>query len=125
MSNAHDAPADIATAYLTAFYAGDHEHAANLVSDDYRFDGPFLQVTSKAAFFKGAAGLLPIVRGHTLRRQWADGDEVCSVYDVNLETPTNSGTVLMSEWHTVRHGKLVQAHVVFDTRKFNALLGRP
>jgi ketosteroid isomerase-like protein len=124
MSTKHGAPADIATAYLTAFYDGDHELAASLVSDDFRFDGPFLQVNSKAAFFEGAAGLLPIVRGHTLRRQWADGDEVCSVYDVNLETPTSSGTVLMSEWHTVRHGKLAQGRVVFDTRQFNALVGR-
>lgn len=124
MSSEHHTPADIATAYLTAFYDGDHEVAASLVSDDFRFDGPFLKVNTKAAFFEGAAGLLPIVRGHRLMHQWADGDDVCSVYDVNIETPSSSGTVLMSEWHTINEGKLARGRVVFDTRQFNAVVGR-
>lgn len=66
------------------------------------------------AFLDSAAGLKPIVRGHRLQRQWADGDEICSWYDVDLQTPVTSGAVTMSEWHTVREGKLASGRVVFD-----------
>jgi hypothetical protein len=69
-----------------------------------------------------AAGLKPIVRGHRLLRQWADGDEICSWYDVDLQTPVKSGAVTMSEWHAVREGKLVSGRVVFDAAALRAFL---
>lgn len=108
--------------YLTAFYSGDFETARALVADHFSFDGPFLRADGKKAFFDGAVGLLGVVRGHTLIRQWEDGPDVCSWYQLRLETPAGSGTVPMSEWHTVAGGKLISARVLFDTAAFRALL---
>lgn len=135
------APAAVVNAYLDAFYTGDHDRAHPLVADDFAFSGPFLQVTGREAFFRSAAGLAPIVRGHQLRRQWVDhpdntdggahdgsgndtvtGAEVCSIYDVRLETPAGTGSVTMSEWHTVRAGRLATALVLFDPATLRALL---
>lgn len=86
---------------------------------------------------------MPIVRGHQLRRQWVDhsdstdgdaddgsgsgndtviGAEVCSIYDVRIETPAGTGSVTMSEWHTVRAGRLAAALVLFDPARLHALL---
>ncbi|MGH3304266.1 MAG: nuclear transport factor 2 family protein [Streptosporangiaceae bacterium] len=108
--------------YLTAVYSGNFDQARPVVADGFSFQGPFLQVDGKEAFFEGAEGLKPIVRGHRLLRQWADGEEVCSWYEVNLETPAGSGQVLMSEWHTVRGGQLISGRVVFDTGPFRAMV---
>jgi hypothetical protein len=55
------------------------------------------------------------VRGHRLQRQWADDPDVCSVYEVDLETPAGTEPVLMSEWHTARDGQLASGRLVFDT----------
>jgi hypothetical protein len=118
----HAAPAEVASAYLTAFYTADFEAARALLAEDFSFHGPFVQVRGRDPFLDSAAGLKPVVRGHRLLRQWADGAEVCSWYDLDLETPVKSGSVTMSEWHTVREGKLVSGRVVFDAAAFRAFL---
>ncbi len=120
-----NATSHVVIEYLTAFYSGDFNKAQSLLADDFSFRGPFLQVDRKDAFFKGAQGLKPIVRGHRMLRQWEDGDDVCSVYELNVETPLGAGSVLMSEWNTVRGGQIVSGVVVFDTAAFRALVPQP
>ena len=115
----------LVTEYLTAFYTGDFDRARAAVAEDFSFQGPFLQVQSRDAFFAGAQVLQPIVRGHRLLRQWVDGAEACSIYDVTLETPKGTGSVPMCEWHTVRGGQLAAARVLFDAAEFRALLPQP
>jgi hypothetical protein len=117
--------ASLVTEYLTAFYTGDFDRAGATVAPDFSFQGPFLEVQGRDKFFAGAQGLQPIVRGHRLLRQWIDGTEVCSIYDVTLETPKGTGSVPMSEWHTVRAGQLAAARVLFDAAAFRALLPQP
>lgn len=114
--------AALVNTYLDAFYAGDFGKAGTLVSDDFHFKGPFVEATNKEAFFASAARLALIAKGHRLLRQWEDGGEVSSIYEVNLETPAGKGWVAMSEWHTVRHGKLVSARLILDTAAFRALV---
>lgn len=108
--------------YLDAFYAGDHDAARNLVADQYSFSGPFVTVTGKDPFFDSAAGLKSMVRGHRLVRQWSEGEDICSIYDVTLSGPGGAGTVTMSEWHQVSGGLLQSGRVLFDSAAFRALL---
>lgn len=114
--------AQLVNQYLQAFYSGDLAKAGEVVSDDFHFKGPFVEAASKESFLASAAGLVPMVRGHRLLRQWEDGDEVSSIYEVRLETPAGKGSVTMSEWHSVRHGKLISGRVILDTAAFRALL---
>lgn len=81
-----------------------------------------MQADGREAFFSSAEGLRSIVRGHRLLHRWVDGDEVCSLYEVHLQTPAETGSVTMSEWHTVHDGLLVAGRVVFDTAAFRALM---
>jgi hypothetical protein len=118
-------PAGVVNAYLEGFYSGDFEAARLNVADSFSFEGPFLQVEGKDAFFAGAEGLRSIVRGHRLLRQWVDGDDVSSLYQVDLETPAGKGSVLMSEWHRVTGGQLVSGRIVFDTAVFRRLVPAP
>ena len=101
--------------YLSAFTSGDMETARSLLADEFSFRGPILEADGRDAFFEGAAGLAPVVRGYRMLRQWEDGDDVCSVYEFNVETPAGAGSVLMSEWNTVRDGRLTSGRLVFDT----------
>jgi len=108
--------------YLAAFYAGDFARAEAFVADDFHFKGPFVETLSKEAYFASAARLALIAKGHRMLHQWQDGDEICSVYDVDLETPAAKGSVIMSEWHTVRNGKLASSRLILDTAAFRALV---
>jgi hypothetical protein len=113
---------DVVNDYLHAFYAGDHDWARGVVDDEFSFTGPFVSVFGKEPFFASAAGLKALVHGHRLVRQWSDGDDICSIYDVDLASPAGAGTVTMSEWHRVRDGVLQSGRVLFDSAAFRALL---
>ena len=113
---------DIVNAYLTAFYSGDFETAKGFVADDFDFKGPFIQVTGRERYFTAAARLAAIVRGHSLLRQWHDGDEVSSIYDMQFETPAGKGALYASEWSQVADDKIVRGRLVFDTAAFRALV---
>jgi predicted SnoaL-like aldol condensation-catalyzing enzyme len=115
-------PVTIVNHYLDAFYSGNFPQAQTLVADDYHFKGPFVEATNKDMYFASAAPLVRIVKGHRLLRQWEDGDEVCSIYDVALETPAGQGTVTMSEWHKTAQDKLVSGRVILDTAAFRSLM---
>lgn len=114
--------ADVFREYLDRFSSGDIAGAAELLADDFSFHGPMLQAEGKAAFVEGASRLGPMVRGNEMLRQWVEGDEVCSVYDFNLETPAGAGSVTMAEWATVRDGKLSSSRLIFDTAAMAALM---
>jgi ketosteroid isomerase-like protein len=114
--------AEVFRAYLDRFASGDLDGAAELLADDFEFNGPMLQAQGKDAFLEGASGLKPVVRGNRMLRQWEDGEEVCSVYEFNVQTPAGAGSIPMAEWARVRDGKLVSARVLFDTAQMSALM---
>jgi hypothetical protein len=115
-------PVSTVATYLDAFYVGDFKRAASVLAEDFDFEGPFLKVTGREAYLAGAEGLRQIVGGHRLVRQWVDGDEVSTLYEVALRTPVGEGSVLMSEWHRVRAGRIGSGRVVFDTADFRSLV---
>lgn len=122
MTQVQNSPSAAVNTYLSAFYSGDFASASSVVADTFSFEGPFIKTPSKMAFFESADGLRAIVRGHQTLRQWVDESDVCTIYDMVLETPLGSGSVTMSEWHHVRGGLLVSARLFFDSAAFLALV---
>jgi len=108
--------------YLAAFYSGDLDKARSVVAENYVFKGPFVEANDREAFFQSAARLAAIVRGHHVLKQVEQGEDVCSLYEVNIVTAAGSGSVTMSEWHTVREGRLKLGRVVVDTVAFRKLV---
>ncbi|MDB4955079.1 MAG: hypothetical protein JWO36_2648 [Myxococcales bacterium] len=108
--------------YLSAFYAGDFARAGTHVAEDFRFKGPFVDASDKRAFFESAGRLAPIVRGYDMLHQWQEDNDVCSIFDLRLQTPLGSGSVTCCEWHTVRDGALVAGRVILDTAAFRTLV---
>jgi predicted SnoaL-like aldol condensation-catalyzing enzyme len=115
-------PMQVVDRYLQAFYRGEFETARRLVADGVTFNGPFVQAERADEFFASAKPLRQIVEGHRVVRQWEDGDDVLMMYEMQLKTPTGEGSVLVSEWNTVRAGKVAAARLVFDTAAFRKLV---
>lgn len=113
---------DVVAAYLDAFYGGDFDRAGDLLAEGFSFRGPFVEVDGRDAFLASAEGLKRIVRGASVRRQLQHGDDVCTLFDLHLETPAGAGSIPMTEWHRVAGGRLESGVVLFDTVRFRALL---
>jgi ketosteroid isomerase-like protein len=114
--------ADVFRSYLERFTSGDVNGAAELLAEDFTFVGPMMQTNGKAEFLAGSARIGPIVRGYEMRRQWVEGEDVCSIYDFKIETPVGAGSIPMAEWSVVRDGKLVSSRLLFDTAAMTALM---
>lgn len=114
--------ADIFRTYLERFTSGDVEGAAGLLADEFAFDGPILQAKDKAEFLAGSMAAAAMARGCTIHHQWVDGDDVCSVYDFEIQTPAGAGAIPMAEWSVIRDGKLMSSRLLFDTAAMAALM---
>jgi hypothetical protein len=114
--------ADIFRTYLERFTSGDIAGAAELLADEFAFDGPILQAKDKAEFLAGSASAAAMARGCTIHHQWVDGDDVCSIYDFQIQTPAGTGAIPMAEWSVIRDRKLVSSRLMFDTAAMAALI---
>lgn len=115
-------PAGIVNAYLNAYTSGDVDRAASLVSEDFAFRGPMQATTGRSAFRQTVAHVAASVRGHRVLRQWHDGDEVCTIYELSVQTDSET-SVLVSEWNAVREGQVASSFMVFDTGPFRGAAG--
>jgi YHS domain-containing protein/ketosteroid isomerase-like protein len=111
-------PAEIVNSYLTAYTSGDVDQAASLVTEDFSFQGPMQATAGRSGLRKIVAHVAANVRGHRVLHQWQDGDEVCTIYQLSVETGREATSVLVSEWNTVRGGHVAASLMVFDTGPF-------
>jgi hypothetical protein len=118
-------PEALVATYLDSFYSGDFERAASVLAEDFCFQGPSHQIEGKQAFLVRGEGVRPMMRGDHIVRQWVDGNEICTLHEVELVTPVGEGSVVVSEWHSVRGGQLVSGRSVFDTTAFRSLVPAP
>lgn len=110
-------------AYLKAVLTGDHETAAQYIADDFTFQGPILDTKNKKEFFANLSPqLAAMTRGYNILQQFEKGDELCTIFEYNIETPVGKGAVYMVEWNKVRDGQLTSGKLVFDSAQFNALI---
>ena len=113
---------DVVESFLTRFTSGDAAGAAELLEDSFVFHGPMVQTDNKAAFLEATAPLASMLQGFEMHRVWADGPEVCAIYDLHVATPAASGSVTVAEWSVVHDDKLASQRIVFDTAAFAALM---
>ena len=110
-----DRPKDIVMAYIGALDSQDYDRALGYLHDRVRVRGPAGEAFGKPVDF---IEMLRKYRGkYDVKKTFADGDDVCVLYDLATTGPT----VFMSSWYQVREGKIVSIHSVFDPRAFAAI----
>ncbi|HWT22629.1 MAG TPA: nuclear transport factor 2 family protein [Solirubrobacteraceae bacterium] len=111
----HSASA-LATRYINALVGGGLDRARTLLSDDFRFQGPGMQqAVDRETFLSELAGKYEHVSDVRILRQAESDGQVASLYELDAQTPHGATTLLMTEWNTVRDGRIESALLVFDT----------
>lgn len=80
--------------------------------------GPFDKFERADDFIEAIKGLAPIVEDVHVRRLFADGDDVCLIFDM---VTAGAGSQPTAEWYSVRDGRIASLRVIFDARPFAAM----
>jgi ketosteroid isomerase-like protein len=110
--------AQAAESFFDAWTAGDFARARELLQDDVSFQGPIDAFSDADSYIASLRQLSGIVTGVDKQKIFADGDDVCVIYDLKTAPVPSSRTC---EWYRVRDGKIASVSVVFDARPFAPL----
>lgn len=108
--------------YQVALGIGDFAAARKLMQDDLTFQGPIDTFHQADDYLESLKKLASIIQRIDVKRVFAEGDDVCVLYEMVTNTP--AGTAFIAEWYQVNGGKIAALRVVFDARPFAAMFGR-
>jgi len=118
MANANKIVSD----YQQALGKGDFAAARKLLHDNLSFHGPIDTFDSAEPYLESLKKLNPIIQRIDMKRTFADGNDVCLLYDMVTNTP--AGTQFIAEWYQVKGDKIASVRVVFDARPFAAMFAK-
>jgi ketosteroid isomerase-like protein len=114
---------DVVERYYAAFDAHQNDWQ-DLVTDDVVFEGPVQHARGKAEFVGLTAQFLGAHRATRLLRRIADGDTVTSLLEFVIDAPNGQQlTCPVSEWATVRDGRITEFRLYYDPRDFVQAFG--
>jgi hypothetical protein len=108
-------PSEIVTRFLSSYHGGRIGDARAMLTEDFSFRAPLVDEGSQEVFFAGAEEKSALVRGFRVLRQWEDGDDVSTLYEIDIETKAGAASMLIHEWHHIRDGSIDSTVMVFDT----------
>src|SRR6266436_5492333 len=93
----------------------------SFLADDFRFIGPVDQTTGIEAFMKLNESFFPLVTGMRMLKQFENGNEVCSIYEMDLKSLSGTSLTLnVADWVVVEAAKMVEEHLYYDAREYAA-----
>ena len=112
----------IVSDYQQALGEGDFGAARKLVHDNLLFQGPLDTFHRPEPYFEALKKLHPIIQRIDMKKIFADGNDVCVLYDMFTNTP--SGSAFVCEWYQVKGEKIANVRTVFDARPFAAMFAK-
>ena len=105
---------DVVDRYFTALKRKDFATMRALLHDDVTFKGP-LGTTDGADDYIGTLEQVTAnMTGVERRALFADGEDVCQVYDLVLSAP--AVTLPVAQWLKVRENRIATVRLFFDPR---------
>lgn len=117
---------DVVNRYLelTGSAHADLAAAATLLTDDVAFTGPLMSTVGRDAYVALLEQFLAAHVSTRVLRQFADGDEACSIDELTVRTPAGGTvTLAMAEWFRLRDGRIAEHTLFYDPREFAAAFG--
>lgn len=98
-------------------------HDSTLLADDFKFIGPVDQTEGIEAFMELNASFFPMVAGMRMLQQFENGDNVCSIFEMDVNVPTGDMiTLKVADWAVVENSKISVQRIFYDAREFAAAM---
>ena len=102
----------------------DIARAVTLLSPDVIFDGPLMRTSGVDQYAALLDRFLPAHVDTRILRQFEDGEEACSVCELDVRSPAGETiTLSMMEWFRLRDGQIAEHRVYYDPRDFERAFG--
>ena len=111
---------DVAGSYYDAWISGKGDFSAVPLAPDFAFTGPVASFDTAEGFREMAAQAGPMVTRFSVRRQFTDGDTVCSIIDWEMVLPVAALT--SAEILTVRDGQIVRGELIYDAQELRSAM---
>lgn len=92
------------------------------LADDFTFEGPVASFDNADAYRAMAAQAGPLVTTFDVRRQFVDGNRVCSIIDWEMSLPVAPMT--SAELLEVEDGQLVRGELIYDAEELRAVMAQ-
>jgi ketosteroid isomerase-like protein len=94
------------------------------LTDDFRFTGPLMRTEGRAQYVGLLGQFLPAHVACQFHKQFEDENEVCSIYDMTVRTPTGGKlTITMVDWLKLQDGRIAEQRLYYDPRGFAEAFG--
>lgn len=74
----------------------------------------YKQTGDRNTYFTNAARKTKFISAFRILHQRADGDDVSTLYELDIRTPEGTATMPISEWHAVKSGQVASTFMVFN-----------
>jgi ketosteroid isomerase-like protein len=111
---------DVVGSYYDAWISGKGDFSAVPLAPDFAFTGPVASFDSAEGFREMAAQAGPMVTRFSVRRQFTDGETVCSIIDWEMALPIAAMT--SAEILEVRDGQIVRGELIYDAQELRAAM---
>jgi|GEM_PF-1598871 len=95
-----------------------------MITDNIVFDGPFLKTSGAQNFIRDYQIFIQAKKSYTMLKQFADGNDICSIYIMDMETPQGVVACHIADWMEFREDKVAKITIYFDPRALAKALGR-
>jgi ketosteroid isomerase-like protein len=93
------------------------------LADDFRFTGPVASFESADGYRAMAREAGQAVTSFAVRRQFVDGDTVCSIVDWEMAIP-GVGPMTAAELLEVRDGVIVRGELIYDAEQLRRAMSQ-
>jgi ketosteroid isomerase-like protein len=111
---------DVVGSYYDAWKAGNGDFSTVPLAPNFAFSGPVASFETAEGFRQMAAQAGPMVTSFVVRRQFVDGDTVCSIIDWAMALPIAAMT--SAEILTVRDGQIVRGELIYDAQELRTAM---
>jgi ketosteroid isomerase-like protein len=112
----------IVASYYDAWQNRQGDFSGVPLADDFSFTGPVASFDTADGYRAMAREAGRAVTSFTVRRQFADGDSVFSIIDLELAIP-GVGPMTSAELLEVRDGVIVRGELIYDAEELRRAMG--
>jgi ketosteroid isomerase-like protein len=95
-----------------------------MLAKDMTFIGPLMKTSGAEEYINSTKQFLQMHKATRMLKQFENGNDVCSIYEMDIATPTGGMVTLeLTDWIQVTDGKVVKQKIYYDPRDFAKAFG--